>query len=77
MQHSCSQSLLEVHCSGFYAWLQQPPSSRAREDQRLAGKIEQFWLESGCVYGYSSIMANLKHDGGDCGKHKLLPVMQG
>lgn len=44
--------VLAVHRSGFYAWLKQSFSPRAREDQRLAVKIKQFWLESGCVYGY-------------------------
>lgn len=69
--------VLEVHRSGFYAWLQQPLRSRAREDLRLAGKIKQFWLESGCVYGYRNITIDLKRDGEHCGKNKVLRVIQG
>jgi putative transposase len=69
--------VLEVHRSGFNAWLQQLLSSRAREDQRLAGKIRQFWLESRCVYGYRNITIDLKRDRESCGKNKVLRVMQG
>lgn len=51
---------LDVHRSGFYAWLKEPQSRRVTEDQRLLGKIKQFWLESGCVYGYRNITWTLK-----------------
>jgi putative transposase len=40
-------SILEVHRSGFYAWLKQPLTKRDIEDTRLLSKIKQFWLESG------------------------------
>jgi putative transposase len=30
-------------------------SARQKEDDRLLGLIKQFWLESGCVYGYRKI----------------------
>ncbi|OUM38789.1 hypothetical protein B8W70_00015 [Pseudomonas sp. 1239] len=30
---------LKVHPSGYYAWLAEPQSSRAKEDQRLLGLI--------------------------------------
>ncbi|MGS4680673.1 IS3 family transposase [Enterobacter soli] len=46
--------VLNVHPSGFYTWLQQPHSLRLQADLRLTGQIKQFWLESGCVYGYRS-----------------------
>jgi putative transposase len=68
--------VLEVHRSGFYAWLNHPLSPRAKEDRRLAGKIKQFWLESGCVYGYRNITIDLKRDGEICGKNKVLRIMQ-
>ncbi|WP_252491962.1 transposase, partial [Escherichia coli] len=38
--------VLDVHPSGFYAWLQQPHSQRHQADLRLTGQIKQFWLES-------------------------------
>lgn len=68
--------VLAVHRSGFYAWLKQPLSPRAREDQRLAVKIKQFWLESGCVYGYRNITIDLKRDGELCGKNRVHRIMR-
>ena len=52
--------VLGVHPSGFYAWLQQPHSQRHQTDLRLTGQIKQFWLESGCVYGYRKIHLGLR-----------------
>ncbi len=40
---------LKVHPSGYYAWVAEPQSARAKEDQRLFGLIMQAWLESGGV----------------------------
>ena len=44
--------MMDVHPSGYYAWLEMPDCSRAIEDKRLLGHIKQSWLESGSVYGY-------------------------
>ena len=41
-----------VHPSGFYAWLREPFSQRALEDQRQTKLIKTAWEESGEVYGY-------------------------
>ena len=41
--------VLEIHPSGFYAWLKQPESKRATDDKRLLGQIKQFWIESGFI----------------------------
>jgi len=62
---------LDVHRSGFYAWLKQPLSSRAVEDKRLLGLIKQSWLESGLAYGYRNITRDLKDWGEDCGKNRI------
>ena len=40
---------LQVHPSGYYAWLAEPKFARAKEDQRLLGLIKHAWLESGGV----------------------------
>ncbi len=68
--------ILEIQRSGFYAWKRQPLSPRAQEDQRLLGKIKQFWLESGCVYGYRNITIDLKSDGESCGKNRVHRLMK-
>ena len=62
--------------SGFYAWFQQPYSQRHQEDQMLTGQIKQFWLESGCVYGYRKIYLDLRDSGQQCGVNKVWRLMQ-
>ena len=59
--------MLDVHPSGFYAWLQQSHSQRHQADLRLTGQIKQFWLESGCVYGYRKVHLDLRDSGQQCG----------
>ncbi len=69
-------STLNIHRSGFYSWLNNPASQREIEDKRLLGKIKQFWLESGCTYGYRNITLELKRDGEVCGKNRVFRIMQ-
>ena len=38
---------LKVHPGGYYAWLSEPQSARAKDDQRLLGLIKHSWPESG------------------------------
>ena len=52
--------ILKVHPSGFYAWLKEPLSNKAKDDQRLIGLLKQAWLESGCVYGYRKLHDDLR-----------------
>ncbi len=68
--------VLNINRSGFYAWQKKPLSNRAIEDQRLLGKIKQFWLESGCTYGYRNITIDLKNDGEICGKNRIHRIMR-
>ncbi|MGX9315593.1 IS3 family transposase [Pantoea ananatis] len=68
--------VLDVHSSGFYAWLQQPHSQRHQADLRLTGQIKQFWLESGCVYGYRKIHLDLRDSGQQCGVNRVWRLMK-
>jgi len=68
--------VLNIERSGFYAWLKQPLSAKAKDDNRLLGKIKQFWLESGCTYGYRNITIDLKSDGETCGKNRVYRLMR-
>jgi putative transposase len=45
---------LRIHPSGFYAWLKEPLSDRAKEDARQTELIRNAWKDSGKVYGYPS-----------------------
>lgn len=67
--------MLDVHPSGFYARFKQPYSQRHQVDLRLTGKIKQFWLESGCVYGYSKIHLDFPDSGQQCGVNRVWRLM--
>ena len=51
--------MLTVHPSGFYAWLREPLSPRALEDQRQTVLLKQAWDDSGEVYGYRKLHDDL------------------
>ena len=51
--------MLLVHPSGFYAWVREPVSQRALEDQRQTKLMEQAWDDSGKVYGYRKLHDDL------------------
>ncbi|MEQ9969524.1 IS3 family transposase [Pectobacterium carotovorum] len=68
--------VLNVHPSGFYTWLQQPHSPRHQADLRLTGQIKQFWLESGCVYGYRKIHLDLRDSRQQCEINHIWRLMK-
>ncbi len=67
---------LKVHASGYYAWLAEPKSARALDDQRLLGLIKHSWLESGCVYGYRKVYDDLRELGEPCGRNRIARLMR-
>ena len=69
-------STLSVHRSGFYAWLKEPKSQRQKDDEYLLGFIKQFWLESGCVYGYRKIYKDMQAAGERCGRNRVRRLMR-
>jgi len=42
----------------------------------LTGQIKQFWLESGCVYGYRKIHIDLRDTGQQCGVNRVWRLMK-
>ena len=58
--------LLQVHPSGFYAWLKSPLSRRANEDKRQIDLLLKAWEESGKVYGYRKLHDDLIDQGEMC-----------
>jgi len=54
---------LRIHPSGFYAWLKEPVSKRAKEDVRQTALIKQAWQDSGKVYGYRKLHHDLCDQG--------------
>ncbi len=67
---------LDVHPSGYYDWLKSPVSKREREDQKLAQKIKQFWIESGGFHGYRNIYMDFRDSNQYCGRDRILRLMQ-
>jgi len=57
---------LRIHPSGFYAWLRNPLSKRAREDARQTELIRTAWKDSGKVYGYRKPHDDLLDQGETC-----------
>jgi putative transposase len=55
-----------IHPSGFYAWLKNPLSRRAREDIRQTELVRTAWKESGKVYGYRKLHDDLLDQGETC-----------
>jgi putative transposase len=68
---------LELHPSGYYAWLKVPHSNRKIEDQQLLTKIKQLWLESGGLHGYRNLHLDLQEAHIECGRDRVLRLMQG
>ena len=54
---------LNIHPSGFYAWIKNPLSHRAREDARQTKLLEEAWNDSGKVYGYRKLHDDLMESG--------------
>lgn len=57
---------LRIQPSGFYAWLKNPLSKRAKEDVRQTAMIRQAWEDSGKVYGYRKLHDDLLDQGETC-----------
>ncbi len=69
--------VLEVHVSGYYAWLRNPHSQRHHEDQRLLTLVRPSWFESGRVYGYRKVHHDLRALGEICSRHRVARLMRG
>lgn len=67
---------LDLHPSGYYAWLKQPMSLREQRDKQLIPAIKQFWLESGGHYGYRNIYWDLKEAQITTGRDRVLRLMR-
>ena len=57
---------LRIHPSGFYAWLKNPLSKRAQEDNHQTKLIKNAWEENGKVYGYRKLHDDLLDQGETC-----------
>jgi putative transposase len=63
--------MLRAHFSGFYAWLKEPLSRRAQEDERQTELIRQAWSDSGKVYGYRKLADDLRDQGEQVSENRV------
>jgi putative transposase len=68
--------VLDVARSGFYAWLHQPLSNRAIDDQRLLALIRASYTASHGVYGSPRVVLDLREAGETCGRNRVARIMR-
>lgn len=68
--------LLDVAPSGYYAWLKNPLSDRAKDDARLLRLIRASFKASQCVYGAPRVFLDLREAGETCSKHRVARLMR-
>jgi putative transposase len=68
--------LLDVAPSGYYAWLKNPMSDRAKEDARLLRLIRSSFKASQGVYGAPRVFLDLREAGETCSKHRVARLMR-
>ena len=68
--------VLCVSRSGYYAWRNRSPSTRAVEDERLADKIEEIHTESRGTYGVPRVHAELLEDNECVGRKRIARLMR-
>jgi putative transposase len=69
-------SVLNIHRSGFYAWLKQPLSKTAQDNVRLLERIKASYVQSGAVYGSPRITHELRRQGESCGENCVAKLMR-
>lgn len=67
--------VLEVAPSGYYEWLQNPISNRAKEDARLLRLIRASFIASHGIYGAPRVFLDLREAGETCSKHRVERLM--
>lgn len=77
-QHSVQAMcrILDVAPSGYYDWLQQPISNRAKEDARLLKLIRASFIASHGIYGAPRVFLDLREAGETCSKHRVARLMR-
>jgi putative transposase len=68
--------VLEVAPSGFYGWLKEPLSKRAKEDARLLRLIRASFNASHGIYGAPRVFLDLREAGETCSKHRVTRLMR-
>jgi len=62
--------------TGFYAWIHQPLSDRAIEDERLLERIRESYAASGGIYGSPRVLLDLREAGESIGRKRVARIMR-
>lgn len=68
--------VLKVSASGYYAWLQRPPSARSRRHAALGERIRAIHAESDATYGSPKVRAELMDPGETISRKLVAKLMQ-
>ena len=67
---------LKVSPSGYYDWRGRPPSARAQENERQAGRIRAIHEQNDGVMGSPRIWEELRYEGECCGRNRVARLMR-
>jgi putative transposase len=68
--------VLQVSCSGYYAWRRRGPSVRAQQDAVVTARIQTIHEQSRQTYGAPRIQAELAATGTTCGRKRVARLMR-
>ena len=68
---------LKVSPSGYYGWQDRPLSERAKDNQRLLGRIATLHAQSDSVMGSPRIWEELRYAGETCSENRVARLMRG
>ena len=68
--------VLKVHRSGYYAWLDEPRSARAKTNEALTAKIRESYDQSMGIYGSPRIFCDLREAGVICSENRVPRLMR-
>jgi putative transposase len=68
--------VLGISASGFYAWLERPPSRRALDSAVMTERIRTIHAESDATYGMPKVRAELMAQGESISRKRVARLMQ-
>ncbi len=68
--------VLKVSRSGYYDWIERPPSKRDRENATLTERIREVHRRSRRTYGYPRVHAELRALGVRCSRKRVARLMR-
>lgn len=67
---------LHVSASGYYAWVNRPPSRQALANQHLLTRIKAIHAASDGVIGAPSMWEQLRYEGETCSQNRVARLMK-